>query len=107
MFTVTALAAKNPHPPLYDFDKEKVGFFVPPDLDQRVTVQGSIFSVRNDPTAHIVTIASFTVPDKKGKESILTELRSLGVTRASLFPGMIGGAKALRDEVLDWDKIVV
>jgi hypothetical protein len=107
MFTVTALAAKDPHPPLYEHHKTKVDFFIPPDFDQRVTVQGPLFSVRHDPTDCIVPITSFTALAKKRKKSIFTELRHLGVTRASLFPDMTGVAKALRDEVPDWDRALV
>jgi len=106
MFTVPALAARNVDPPLYEHSVTEVGFFIPPDLDQRVTVQGSVFSVRHDPTNPVGTISSFTLPAEK-KKSIFTELRRLGVTRASLFPDMTGVAKALRDEVSDWDLALV
>jgi type I restriction enzyme M protein len=50
VFTLPALAAHNPNPPLYQYKKKVVGFFIPPDIDQRVTVQGSVFAIRHDPS---------------------------------------------------------
>jgi hypothetical protein len=106
MFTVTALAAKNPYPPLYQYNTTDVGFFAPPDIDQRVTVQGSLFAIRHNPREPVAESPVFTIPSA-GKGSILRELRKLGVTRASLFPDMSGAAMSLREEVSDWDSQLV
>lgn len=106
MFTVTSLGIKNLNPPLYEYNATEVGFFIPPDLDQRVTVQGSVFSVRHDPNNPIGTNSYLTVMANT-KKSIFTELRQMGISRASLVPDMTGVAKALRDEVPDWDATLV
>jgi hypothetical protein len=102
IFTVPALAAGNPNPPLYVYNRRNIGFFTPPDIDRRVTSQGSIFSIRYNPTIPVVPEPKFLVPAGK-KEILLHDLRRLGVTYGSLFPDMSGIATALNEEVEDWD----
>lgn len=103
VFTIPALAAHNPHPPLYSYKKRLVGYFIPPDFDRRVTVQGSVLAIRYDPTVAVDAQPHFKVPANK-KNNLLKDLRSLGVTYSSLFPEMSGVATALKEEVSDWDR---
>jgi hypothetical protein len=102
LFTVPALAAHNPNPPLYQYKRKLVGFFIPPDIDRRVTVQGSVLAIRHDPTTPFAAHPQFLVPAKK-KKLLLDDLRRLGVTYSSLFPDMSGVATALKAEIGDWD----
>src|SRR5262249_37883557 len=102
VFTVPALAKSNPNPPLYQFNEKLVGFFIPPDIDRRVTVQGSVLAIRHDPTLPVVANPEFLIP-AGNKTTLLDDLKRLGVTYGSLFPDLAGVATALKDEVGDWD----
>jgi hypothetical protein len=101
VFTVPALAAHNPDPPLYRYKRKVVGFFIPPDIDRRVTVQGSVLAIRHDPTLPVVANPQFRVPAGK-KKMLLDDLKRLGITYGSLFPDLAGVATTLKDEVGDW-----
>jgi hypothetical protein len=104
IFSVSALARENKHPPLYEYD-DKVGYFWPPDIDARVTAQGSLLSIRKDPREPVCREPRFTVSANR-KKKILRELRELGVTRGSLFPDLANIAMALREEAERWNPAV-
>lgn len=101
MFTVTALARKNPDPPRYKANDK--GFFIPPDLDQRVTVQGSVFSISKRPTDPIVATPTLTVK-KKHRQKVFKELQAMNITRASLFPDLQNITRTLEEESSSWGK---
>jgi len=101
-FTVSALAEKNEHPPLYDFDSA-VGLLWPPDIDSRVTGQGSIFTISTKPRDPVSRTPKFIVPADH-KKRILRELRLLGITRSHLFPDMENIARSLKEESAEWDQ---
>ena len=103
MFSVTALAKNNKNAPMYEYDKKDVGFLVPPDIDQRVTVQGSVFAIRYDPRKPVIDKPLIRIRSKDRKR-LFVQLRHIGVTRASLFPDFAGVSQSLKEEAEDWDQ---
>lgn len=101
MFSVTALAKNNTNAPMYEYDKEDVGFLVPPDIDQRVTVQGPVFAIRYDPRKPVVDKPFIRIRSNDRKR-LFVELRRIGITRASLFPDFAGVSQSLKEEAEDW-----
>lgn len=104
-FTVSALARHNPNPPLYEYNAD-VGLLWPPDIDSRVSAQGSVFTIRRDPRIPVSMKPKFIVPAER-KEPIRCELRRLGVTWGHLFPSMEGMAKSIKEESATWDPSVL
>ncbi len=102
-FSVSALASKNPDPPKYSYSKSKIGFFSPPNIDQRVAAQGSIFAIRHDPFEPVVKEAMFKVP-RTMKKTLLEQLNSIGITRAALFPDIANIVKHIEEEGRKWPK---
>ncbi len=100
-FSVSALARKNPNPPKYQYSRSKVGFFSPPNIDQRVAAQGSIFSIRYNPFEPVVKEASYRIPSGS-KKAILEQLDSVGITRAALFPDIANIVKHIDEEGKKW-----
>lgn len=101
MFSVTALAKNNKNAPMYEYDKEDVGFFVPPDIDRRVTVQGSVFAIRYNPRKPVIDKPLIRIQSNDRKR-LFVQLRRIGVTRASLFPDLAGVSQSLKEEAEDW-----
>lgn len=102
VFTVAALAERNPIPPFYQFGRAKeVGLFIPPDIHQRVSVQGSALSVGYDPTMPVVDGPQIVVP-VKARATVVDELNRYGINEASLFPDLAGFARYLHDYSKKW-----
>jgi hypothetical protein len=95
-FSISALARENSEPPLYSYDKKKCGYFFPPNIEQRVSAQGSLFTIQWDPLQPVVDKASFKIPSCK-KQRLVKELLSMGITRATLFPDLDGTAASIRE----------
>jgi hypothetical protein len=53
--SVESLARKNRRPPLYKLSRTKKDpcFVRPPDIDQRITAQSSVFSISNSPRSEL------------------------------------------------------
>lgn len=100
-FSVSALARENTNPPRYRFNRSKVGFLSPPNIDQRVAAQGSIFAIRNNPFKPVVEKALFKISSGI-KRGILEQLNSIGITRAALFPDIANIVKHIDEEGRKW-----
>jgi hypothetical protein len=103
-FTVSALARHNPNPPLYDYNAD-VGLLWPPDIDSRVSAQGSVFTIRKDPHIAVSKSPKLVISAQK-KQPILSELRRLGITWGHLYPGMDGMTRSIKEEAATWDPAV-
>jgi hypothetical protein len=106
LFSVPGLARRNHYPPDYSFPKEdphrdKIGFFIPPDIDRRVSVQGSVLSISSYPTQPVVKGPHFVIPPEC-RDKIYKELTALGVTYAKLFPDLTGIARWIREDAHTW-----
>ena len=108
LFTVPALAKRNEYPPDYSFGRVKVqnevGFLVPPDIDRRVSIQGSVLSISANPREPVVEEPMFIIPSSSRVE-IKKELASIGITHAKLFPDMGGIAAWLEEDSKHWGPI--
>jgi len=107
VFSLRALAERNPNPPCYEFDngrKDKVGVFWAPDIHQRVTLQGSAFSIGIEPRDAVAPECRFMIPEDK-RDEIRNELYHLGVHEASLFPDLDGVARSLSAESRMWGEV--
>ncbi len=106
LFSVSGLAERNPHPPDYSFSREKsgqpdLGFFIPPGIDRRVSVQGSVLSISCDPTKPVAEVPRFVIPAGR-RAKIYRELNTLGMTYAKLFPDLSGIARWIREDSHTW-----
>jgi hypothetical protein len=98
-FTLSALARENQEPPLYAFNE--VGLLWPPDIDSRVTSQGSMFTIGRAPRAP-VSSKPFCIIPAGCKLPLLRELRRLGITWGQLFPSIEGLTRTIKEESLEW-----
>lgn len=109
MFSVSGLAERNAHPPDYSFPKDKpdhpnVGFFYPPDIDRRVSIQGSVLSISSDPRTPVAEVPRFIIPAER-RTKIHRELNALGTTYAKLFPDLGGIGRWIRDDSYTWGEV--
>jgi len=103
-FTVSALSRHNRNPPLYESSSD-VGLLWPPNIDARVTAQGSIFTISRTPRVPVSKAPEFVVPSHS-KNPILCELQRLGITWGHLFPDLGGMARSIKEESSTWDPSV-
>lgn len=102
VFSVHALARNNPNPPCYDYeDGDDPGVFFAPEIHQRVTLQGSVFTISKDPFEPVAAEPFALVP-ASAKAGVLDQLNRLGVNEASLFPDLDGIAASLKSECTKW-----
>jgi hypothetical protein len=102
VFSVRALAEKNHNPPCYNYTRgDDPGVFWAPDVDQRVTLQGSVFTISRNPRKDIRKYWTFVIPTKTRVE-IRESLGALGINEASLFPDLDGIARSLATESETW-----
>ena len=104
IFSVYGLARDHKVPPLYRKKKKKhrnPGFFLPPDVHQRVTVQGSVFSIGSNPRKSVLTEPWLIIPADRRKH-ILRELAQLGINYATLYPDIDGITKWLAEDSRSW-----
>jgi len=95
-FTVQSLAKKNRNPPLYKFgNKGRCGVLRPPAISPRISAQGSIFTIRRDPSTPVSLDFQIRIP-KDRRKNILSQLNQLNINRSTLFPDMDGIAQHLR-----------
>jgi hypothetical protein len=99
VFSVRALATRNPNPPAYIFND--FGVFYAPDIHQRVTLQGSAFSIGQNPWEPVISDARIRVPGNR-RNAIREELFNMGTHEASLFPDLDGIARSLFAESKRW-----
>ncbi len=98
--SVTSLATHNPRPPLY-YGKHDPGLIRPPEIDSRISAQGSMFSIRKNPLDPIRPDVDFEILVAL-RGQILKELDELGVNRRNLFPDLQGVAEYLKWNVQFW-----
>jgi hypothetical protein len=104
VFSLRALATRNPNPPCYAYDngrEDTVGVFWAPDIHQRVTLQGSAFSIGRDPWQPVEPEGRFVISGCE-RDAIRNELYHLGIHEASLFPDLDGIARSLYAESKTW-----
>ena len=106
VFSVRALARENGNPPCYTYAKgDDPGFFWAPDVHQRVTLQGSVFSIcrepGTEPNKEGFKEPAFIIPAAR-RTDIRNELREFGINEASLFPDLDGIARSLLAESETW-----
>jgi hypothetical protein len=109
LFSLPSLARRNSKPPDYSFPRGKpgqhdVGFFIPPDIDRRVSVQGSVLSISSDPMKPVAEDPAFVIP-ARCRTKIYKELSSLGITYAKLFPDLGGIARWIREVAFTWEEV--
>lgn len=102
VFTLGALARDNPHAPSY-LEGVDPGVFIPPDINQRSTAHGSVFTISKNPHQPVAYHAKIVVPGKS-KATIRTQLHSIGLNEASLFPDLDGMARWVVDEISSWPR---
>lgn len=100
-FSVASLARSNPRAPLYE-GKHDPGLIRPPDMDQRIIAQSSIFSISKDPSKPIERDVTYIVPAHE-QPNILRQLDRLGISRRTLFPDLDGLSHYLRWAVRYWE----
>jgi hypothetical protein len=100
VFTLNGLARDNQKAPFYGGERE-VGVFIPPTILQRVTAQGSVFSVSRNPLQPVKARPEMIVPAAK-RPDLLRQLDDLGVTEASLFPDLDGIGRWLVADSPKW-----
>lgn len=98
--SVASLATHNSRPPCYSGEHDPV-LIRPPEIDGRISAQGSVFSIRKNPLDPILPDAKFEIP-AAARGQILKELDELGVNHRTLFPDMQGLAKYLKWNVKFW-----
>lgn len=103
VFTIAALARHNAHPPCYDCGLDDPGILYAPDIHQRVTLQGSAFSISRKPWKPAVKNPTFVIPAGK-RDVVRRQLLDLGLNEAALFPDLDGIARALVTESRTWAK---
>lgn len=103
LFSVYGLAREHTDPPLYRKKKRMndPGFFIPPNIHQRVTVQGSVFSIGSDPTKPVVDEPWLIIPAQQ-RGGIVRELNMLGINYATLYPDLDGIAKWIAEDSKSW-----
>jgi len=102
VFTVRALAEKNDSPPCYNWPGGlDPGVFLGPDVHQRVTLQGSVFTISRNPRKEVKEDAMFVIGGEN-RTTIRNSLRDLGINEASLVPDLDGIARSLRRESETW-----
>lgn len=99
VFSISGLARDNKHPPHYEQDS--FGIFVPPDIDQRVTVQGSAFTISSNPREPVASKPAVLIPSKY-RAKIRQDLSRIGVTHATLFPDLDGVSTWLAHDCKTW-----
>jgi hypothetical protein len=99
-FSITSLAKENSAPPLYA-GKHNPGLVRPPDIDQRIISQSSIFSISKDPSEPIEADVSYRIPPDS-RLNILRQLDRLGISRRVLFPDLDGLTYYLRWAIRYW-----
>jgi len=99
-FSVSSLATHNARPPLYEGGSDP-GLVRPPEIDARISAQGSVFSIRSNPLEPIEPDLKIEIPASK-RGQILKELDEIGVNRRTLFPGLEGAAEYLKWNVRFW-----
>ncbi len=101
VFTVSGLAARHEHPPHYT-GLNNPGVFVPPNIHERATAQGSVFSIARDPTKPVASTPAFVIPPGPTRKRLYEQVRDLGITEASLYPDLDGIARWLVQHSLSW-----
>lgn len=105
-FTIQGMARKadNEYPPYYgyqgeqgkdDDDKAKInriGIFRPPTIDSRIAAQGSLFTIRTDPSEAITPTVQIRIPVGV-RGDILSELDHLDINHRTIYPDIDGIAK--------------
>ena len=74
------------------YEKNRIGILRPPSIDGRVAAQGSLFTIRTDPSAEITPTIRIRIPIG-ARGQILSELDHLDINRRTLYPDMDGIAK--------------
>lgn len=87
-FTVASLAEQNKTPPIYDKGNDP-GLLFPPDIDQRISAQSSVFTIGRTPLKPIEPDLMIVVPHNR-RLRLLLDLDRLGINRSALFPDMDG-----------------
>jgi hypothetical protein len=100
VFTLNALARENPTPPFYKGPNDP-GVFLPPDILQQVTAQGSVFTIGSDPRLPIPLDLELVMPAAVRRD-LLDQLDHFGVTEASLFHDLDGISRWLVAESHRW-----
>lgn len=105
-FTIQSMARQkeNKFPPYYgyegaegkdDDDKpeiNRIGIFRPPTVDSRIAAQGSLFTIRSNPSAAIRPSVKIRIPVGV-RGDILSELDHLDINRRTIYPDIDGIAK--------------
>jgi FRG domain. len=107
VISVRTLAKHNPTPPFYQYVKpgepDHIGLFWAPDVHPRMTSQGSVLSIKNNPRTAIKPEYTFCLPGDK-RDAIRRDLYDLGVHEASIFPDLDGIARSLVAESTTWGR---
>jgi len=107
VISVRTLATHNRNPPCYEYKKpgepDHIGLFWAPDVHPRMTSQGSVLSIRNNPRMAIEPECTFCLPGDK-RDAIRRDLYDLGVHEASIFPDLDGIARSLVAESTTWGR---
>jgi hypothetical protein len=92
------MADRHRNIPYYD-GPNNPGFFTPPNIDNRATAQGSIFSISRDPFVPVSREPTFIIPATY-RQPINKELIELGIHEASLYPDLDGVARWITELTL-------
>jgi len=81
------------------FEIKEVYLFTPPHVTRRITAQSGLFTIHPRPNiSYSNSLIKFIIP-ATSRVQIRRELRTLGITRASLFPDLDGVSESINDNV--------